>query len=280
MTTVLHLSDPHFGAHDDTIAETLLQHARNARPDVTILTGDLTMNARRSEMQLATRFVNSLPEPRMVLAGNHDIPGLNHLWLRLSRPFGRFQDAITRELEPSLAMKGLDIFSLNTNRAVGFHLDWSEGRVNMAQRMRLEQHFAKLPSPSPVRVLAMHHPVICPPDHPRALVKPLEPLQRSMAAARVDLALGGHFHRSYCLVMDVGFGWSSVVSQVSTACSLRTQREPQGFHLLEVDSGAMTCVRYAWDGSDFRVRDRIRTRRTSSGWELDVGVGVVPEGKS
>jgi len=270
MTTLLHMSDPHFGSHDSVIMKQVLGQARELHPSLTVVTGDFTMQGRRSEFRLAQEFIRGLPEPRLVLPGNHDVPAGNHLWQRFLSPYDRYREAIASDIEPGYSNDAIELVSLNTNRAWGFYLDWSEGRTNPLQRARLEEHFANFDRRPPLRVLAMHHPVICPPDHPRALVKPLAPLQKSIAHARVDLILGGHFHQSYCLTMDSDFGWSSVISQVSTACSVRTQNEPQGFHLLELQPARITCARYYWDQSCFRLRDRIATRLADKGWTLDL----------
>ena len=85
MRTVLHLSDLHFGRVDDSLVEPLIAAARTLAPDLVVVSGDFTQRARRREYREARTFLKRLPEPQLVVPGNHDIP----LW-DVIRRFGRF----------------------------------------------------------------------------------------------------------------------------------------------------------------------------------------------
>ena len=91
MMRILHLSDPHFGAADPLVASAFLAKAEKIAPDVTILSGDLTMRARWPELADAKAFVERLPRPRLVIPGNHDIPALNQPFDRFFAPFKRYR---------------------------------------------------------------------------------------------------------------------------------------------------------------------------------------------
>ncbi len=240
MIRLLHLSDPHFGAADPVVAETFLQRARELAPDLTLLSGDLTMRARRSELAAARKFVDALPEPRLVIPGNHDIPGLNHPYDRFVRPFRRYRNSFGEPLEPEYRIPGLHVVGLNSTRAFGFHADWSEGRLHAGQLQLAEFRFQN--GPPAFRVLMLHHPLLAPEGHGRAVVDPLPELLAVIGRQRVDLVLCGHFHRSHVATLGPDDSWNAVVSQAATVCSTRLQGEPQGFHEIRVSEASIGIV--------------------------------------
>jgi predicted MPP superfamily phosphohydrolase len=72
--TIAHISDLHFGRHDETAAERLLADVSKAQPNVVVVTGDLTQHARHRQFAAAHAFLEKLPRPIVVVPGNHDVP--------------------------------------------------------------------------------------------------------------------------------------------------------------------------------------------------------------
>jgi len=132
MIRILHLSDPHFGAADPAIATRFLAQARELAPDLTVLSGDLTMRARRRELIEARSFVEHLPRPRLVIPGNHDIPALNQPLQRIFAPFKRYRETFGDELEPVHTAPGLHVVSMNSSKAFNTSIDWSLGVLSDA----------------------------------------------------------------------------------------------------------------------------------------------------
>lgn len=265
MKRILHLSDPHFGAADSAIAEKFLEEAAALRPDLTLLSGDLTMRARRSELAAARDFVNRLPEPRLLIPGNHDIPLINHPFDRFFRSFRRYQEIFGQELEPELITAGVHVVSLNSSRAFGFHADWSEGRLSKRQLARMEEKFQNGP-PDHYRILMLHHPLLELQIAGRAVVKPLRDLMQAMETARVDLVLCGHFHRSQIHAAGLTDKWKSVISQAPTVCSTRLQGEPQGFHEIQIIPGRAGVVRHIYRDGLFVPAGTSDFTLGASGW--------------
>lgn len=275
MIRILHLSDPHFGAADSAVASAFLSHATELAPDLTVLSGDLTMRARRAELAAARQFVDGLPEPRFVIPGNHDIPATNQPLDRFFNPFRRYRQSFGKELEPTLATADLHVVSVNSNRAFGLHADWSEGILSAKQLGSIGARFTDA-SPTAARILVLHHPLLAPPGHGRAVVKPLPGFLQAVDRARVDLVLCGHFHRSHLATAGTLDGWKCVVSQAPTVCSTRLQGEPQGFHLIHLSSSRMEITPYAYDGSGFTPLLPVSFDRRESGWE-DCGSTITDE---
>jgi 3',5'-cyclic AMP phosphodiesterase CpdA len=55
--TIAHLSDLHFGRHDEAVAERLLVDIREAHPNIVMITGDLTQRARHRQFAAARAFL-------------------------------------------------------------------------------------------------------------------------------------------------------------------------------------------------------------------------------
>ncbi|MEQ1843832.1 MAG: metallophosphoesterase [Verrucomicrobiales bacterium] len=250
MTRIIHLSDPHFGAMDGSVENAFLDCAAAMKPDVTILSGDLTMSARRSELIAARAFVARLPLPHLVIPGNHDIPTINHPWDRFFHPFRRFQDFFGPTLEPELTVPGVHIISLNSSKPFGFHADWSEGRLTQQQLAALKARFDEAP-PLHRRILVLHHPLVELQLPGRAVVKPLKDLLEQIEIARVDVVMCGHFHRSQILLVGITDRWKAVLSQAPTVCSTRLQGEPQGFHELVITDNRIELIRHVYEDGEF-----------------------------
>jgi 3',5'-cyclic AMP phosphodiesterase CpdA len=265
MTRLLHLSDPHFGASDPAVAEAFLAHAAGMKPDITLVSGDLTMRARRSELDAARDFVNRLPSPRLVIPGNHDIPLINQPFDRFFHPFGRYQETFGEELEPELVDGNVRIISLNSSRAFGFHADWSEGRLSKRQLASIRR---RLPEPEPggLRVLMLHHPLLELNIPGREVVKPLAGLLRAIEDARVDVVLCGHFHRSQIHAAGLTDSWRAVISQAPTVCSTRLQGEPQGFHEIRHDGDRLEAAHHIYQDGGFVEAGVSVFSRNGTGW--------------
>ncbi|MEK7953422.1 metallophosphoesterase family protein [Luteolibacter soli] len=265
MTRLLHLSDPHFGAADEATARSFLDCAAELAPDLTVLSGDLTMRARRSELAAAKSFVDQLPQPHFVIPGNHDIPAFNQPFDRVFRPFRRYRETFGPDLEPILRKGSIEIVGLNSSRGIGPQLDWSKGILSQAQLQRAASRFA---SPSPgLRILTLHHPLLAPPDHRRDVVKPLPALVSLLTASHVDLVLCGHFHQSLIGIVGKDAKWSTIVSQAPTVCSTRLQGEPPGFHMIHHDGDSLRIVLHRFDQTRFIECSVMDFRRAGTGWQ-------------
>ena len=53
MTTVLQISDPHFGTERDQVVQALSRLAHQQVPDLVVLSGDITQRARHSQFEAA-----------------------------------------------------------------------------------------------------------------------------------------------------------------------------------------------------------------------------------
>lgn len=224
MTLLLQVSDPHFGTERPAVVAALEALVRAERPDVLLLTGDITQRARRSQFAAARAFVDRLQVPVLLaVPGNHDIPLFN-LPARLLRPYAGFVRAFGPDLEPEFENEAVLVLGLNTTRPWR-HVD---GELSTAQIERVAQRAeqAARAKPHQLRLVLVHQPlaVTQPQDAPNLLHGHAAALQR-WAAAGVHAVLGGHIHLPYVLQASAAPAPPLWVVQAGTALSHRVRSE-------------------------------------------------------
>jgi 3',5'-cyclic AMP phosphodiesterase CpdA len=231
---VAHLSDLHLGAHDPDAADSVAADVAAARPDLTVVTGDLTMRARPGEFRQARELLDRLPGPVLAVLGNHDVPLGS--WQRVLRPYDRWLNSIDADPEPIRRGEGVTALGLNSMP----WWRWKNGRVDDRQAGVVARTLGTVPN-GDVRVLALHHPPLA------TGTARLFGAARLLAAARharVDLVLAGHTH-----VPDVRVVGRQVFVVAGTATSRRTRGTPCSWSLISVDRGE-TVVRERHLGPD------------------------------
>ena len=68
MRTLVHLSDLHFGRVDQALLAPLRARVEALRPDLVVVSGDLTQRARSAQFKAARAWLDTLPGPRRCLA--------------------------------------------------------------------------------------------------------------------------------------------------------------------------------------------------------------------
>ncbi len=116
MSVLLQVSDPHFGTERTPVVEALVALAAQLRPDLVVLSGDITQRARAEQFSAARSAMDRLGAPLLALPGNHDI-ALFDLWSRLVRPYARYSAAFGHNLAPVFASHDLLVVGVNTTRA-------------------------------------------------------------------------------------------------------------------------------------------------------------------
>lgn len=260
MTRILHLSDIHFGAVDDRLVQPMLDLAHELRPDVTVVSGDLTQRARPQQFAAARAFLDQLPAPVLCVPGNHDMP-LWNLALRLITPFSRYRRAMGDELEPCLTLPGAVIQGLNTANP----LVWKSGRLRPASVDRLKRRFAADP-PGAMRIAVMHHAPVPAADGTPADMARFPAVLAALADAGADLVLSGHTHMPHAGFAETAAG--VLFLQAGTAISTRLKTDTNDFALIEIGPDAVT--QHAWlapRGEAFTAAPPARFLKTAMRWQ-------------
>ena len=227
MSVLLQISDTHFGTEQPQVVEALVALAAQQRPDVVVLSGDITQRARPAQFRAAKAFVDRLGAPVLAIPGNHDIALLD-LWARLARPYARYAAVFGQALEPVHSTQDLLVIGVNTTRA------WrhKNGEVSTAQIDRVAKLLTAA-SPRQLRVVVVHQPAAVTQDRDRPnLLRGHRAATQAWSAAGADLVMGGHIHLPYTLALQ-GLARQLWVVQAGTAVSSRTRPNvPNSVNLL------------------------------------------------
>jgi 3',5'-cyclic AMP phosphodiesterase CpdA len=227
MTVLLHISDTHFGTEQPPLVDALVTLAAQQRPDLVVLSGDITQRARPSQFRAAKAFVERLGAPILAVPGNHDI-ALFDLWSRFRHPYDRYTRVFGTNLEPVHVSPDLLVIGVNTTRA------WrhKNGEVSPAQIDRVARLLSTARRQQ-LRLVVVHQPVAVAEAEERAnLLRGHDAALRAWSAAGADLVLGGHIHLPYTLAVQ-GLPRRLWVLQAGTAVSSRTRPEaPNSVNIL------------------------------------------------
>lgn len=167
---------------------------RDRRPDLVVVSGDLTQRAKPVQFRQALRFLEGLGPPFLAVPGNHDVP-MYRAWERLLDRYGAYRRHFSRDLEPSYRDVEMEVVGFNT----AYNLTIADGRFTPGQLAAAGDRFhADGGSESggrPVRVAVAHHPMAALPELMgwRTVRRSGEALE-AFAEAGVDLVLSGHVH--------------------------------------------------------------------------------------
>jgi 3',5'-cyclic AMP phosphodiesterase CpdA len=221
-TTILHLSDTHFGTEQPPAVQALQRFVRAQAPALAILSGDLTQRATAAQFAAARAFVDGLGIATVLaIPGNHDIP-LFDLAQRLGAPYARYAAAFGTDREPVHRGDGVLVACVDTTRP------WrhKNGEVSAAQVARTEALLRAAPV-EVLRLVVTHQPVAVLTRADRAnLLRGREHAVRRWAAAGADLVLAGHIHLPFvCPLREHVAGLAREVHAVNagTAVSRRVR---------------------------------------------------------
>ena len=246
---LLQISDMHFGTEQPPVVQALRAMAIAQRPDVLVVSGDITQRAREAQFRNARQFCDSLQVAQMLaLPGNHDIPLLN-LFSRALRPYAAYLRWFGPTLEPAISLPSLCLIGVKTTRR------WRHKNGEVSDRQiadvstRLRQASA-----GQLRVVVVHQPVHVLRDsdeHDR--LRNWQPALQAWSAAGADIVMGGHIHLPYVCEMPAQTGglvrrlWCV---QAGTAVSSRIRQEaPNSVNLIDYrpENGLGGCRVERWD---------------------------------
>lgn len=256
MARIVHLSDLHFGAHDERLVEAVARDVDAHRPDLLVISGDFTQRARTEQFREACKFLEELREHGhevLGVPGNHDVP-LYDVLRRFLSPLARYRRFIDESLCPFVELKGIAVLGINTARSLTF----KDGRINKEQVAFIRETFARA-APRAMRILVTHHPLFSMQvgsEVERAIGRQDLALD-AIDDAGVDMVLAGHHHHASSqdaseLVTRAG---GVLVVQAGTATSTRVREQEQSYNVIDLRDGQAEIAVHAWDGNEFRATE-------------------------
>ena len=244
MRTLIHVSDLHFGRIDPALIPPLLQSICSVRPDLVVVSGDLTQRARTREFVAARKFLDAIPFPQIVVPGNHDVP-LHNVFARLFRMLDRFRRYIAENLEPWYVDDEIAVAGVNTTRA----LTGKNGRISRSQVKQLRRRFAAV-SPGHIKIVVTHHPFDLPPGvkGERVILRSRLAMQ-ALSEIGVDILLAGHFHVAGTIQATTRYKidhYAALIVSAGTTTSTRGRGQSNSFNVNRIEHDNVAVTQYHW----------------------------------
>jgi 3',5'-cyclic AMP phosphodiesterase CpdA len=258
MTTILHVSDLHFGrpavleqidAIERAIAKRLF--------DVIAASGDFSQRARAGEFQRAAVFLRDARRfcPVITVPGNHDVAW----WFAPvgigdeAKVYENYRTYIADDLEPTLEVPGAFLVGLNTSHGVTARTltlnprDISIiGDLTRAQIRGLEKRLAQAPS-GDAKVVVMHHNPVAGELSQRHGLKHAHRILNTFADLGVELVLCGHDHQEAVNFIEHPRK-GVVVSTAGTVSNRSRGGRPSSYNVITIEPQSITVVTFIWDG--------------------------------
>lgn len=266
MRTLVHLSDLHFGSVDERLLDPLRRQIEAIDPHLVVISGDLTQRARSEQFEQARDFLDQLPQPQLVVPGNHDVP-LYNPFKRFVNPLKNYRRHITADLEPFYCDEEIAVAGINTARSLTF----KDGRINQEQMALLEERFNALDEPI-TKIVVTHHPFDLPPSEGDGdLVHRAGKAMKVFSACGADVLLSGHMHMSHAGSTATRYllgGYAALAIQAGTATSTRERGEANSFNAIHIDRDEVRLEGYRWQegAGAFAIAVRKTFVRDAQGW--------------
>ena len=266
MRRIVHLSDLHFGRVDPELLEPLRSRVRQIEPHLVVVSGDLTQRAKPEQFRQAKQFLDSLPQPQVVVPGNHDVPLFN-VFQRLLTPLGKYKRIVNPDVEPEYIDDEIAVIGVNTARS----LVWKDGSINKRQVERVRSRICDLDA-RVAKIVVTHHPFDVPEDHNEAeIVDKAAKAMKVFAECGADILLSGHLHKTHTTHSAERYkipGHSALIVQAGTATSTRGRGEANSFNALHITADEVKIERWEWNSHSkvFELGPSERFLHAPDGW--------------
>jgi 3',5'-cyclic AMP phosphodiesterase CpdA len=278
VTTVLHVSDLHFGrpASSERL-ESLRELIVEIAPDVVAISGDLTQRCTKKEFTQARGYLDKIGRvaPYVVIPGNHDIRWLGAVARNLGGLFrkqahnfkySRYTRYISENLSPSLEVPGAVIAGLNTAHGITrgsvtkrFRDLGVIGYVKHADIERVREVFASA-APDAARIVMIHHNPIRGELTGRHGLANTEQALHAFASVGAELILCGHDHLQAIHTVERGVH-GLVISTAGTISNRLRPGRASSFNLVNIDESNLRITTYAWQDDEGFTPSEARSYR-------------------
>jgi 3',5'-cyclic AMP phosphodiesterase CpdA len=182
---IIHISDIHCSITPEflpDILSTAIDEINKAKPDLVIVTGDLTLEGFPHEFNMAKNYLSKIKAEKLIGVGNHDYRSTGYL--------------ITNKMFPRpnvIKKDNVVVFYLSTARP-----DRDIGEVGYRQAQSLERELIKKYK-NKFKIVTLHHHLVPVPDTglEENVISDAGDVLKSLTNAKVDLILAGHRHRPW-----------------------------------------------------------------------------------
>lgn len=185
---IMHISDLHFGMNNPNLISVFLQEVEELKPEIIIISGDLTQRAMTEQFEAYVAFAEQLPGIILPVPGNHDIPLHPHqIFSRLFFPFKQYTHYVHSDNQVQFKNDRVRILGVNSVNPYRV----TRGRLSTDTMRHIQSYFAE-PFDG-LNILFFHHNF----DKLEGAHKPLENFQELidyLKDSTIDIVCAGHSH--------------------------------------------------------------------------------------
>lgn len=229
---IMHISDLHFGMHQEHIIKFFLDDVTVFKPEIILISGDITQRATHSQYQLFADFLTCISAKTLVVPGNHDISLYNFL-SRISSPFARYKSYVTPNLIAQTKndfVRILGVNSVNPYRA-------KNGKLSASTMDEIRTYF-QTPF-SGLNILFFHHNF----DYLEGLHKPLEnyaDFLNYLKESSIDVVCTGHSHYAHISFIEKNNQYPCALLHAGTLLCQRSKDHLNSYYQIEINEKRCT----------------------------------------
>lgn len=257
MTSIIHISDLHCnksrygktGFQPEKLKLCIIE-INKIKPDVVVVTGDLTMFGFEDEFKNAKTYLSKIKTELLVIPGNHD-----------SRLCGYdYYDKYFGYGNTSLELPGISLIGIDTTIP-----DLDEGSVGRGKLRWLVNEIKKMPSDN-FKIVAMHHHLIPVPHtgRERSTISDGGTVMEALIRAGVDLVLCGHKHTPYSWLINN----LAVINAGSVSATKLRAKIKNSYNIIEIKNDLIEIFLKEF-GKKQKLMVRYRKLETNMGLKLD-----------
>jgi Icc protein len=233
---IAHISDLHCGSlhFQPDLLERAIEEINGLRPEVTVVSGDLTTDGFKPEYEMAREYLDRIDcQELIVVPGNHDSRNVGYV--HFEELFGPRTRTVHKE--------GVSIVALDSSEP-----DLDHGQIGRNRYHGIKDDFARK---ADLRIVVIHHHLLPVPGtgRERNIVYDAGDLLEVLLRCDVNLVLSGHKHVPYAWKLEDLF-----VVTAGTVSSLRLRGHTRPcYNIIEIGSEIVRISRkYPFD-----VREQI-----------------------
>lgn len=245
---LVHISDLHFGMHRQELIEPFLRHLAQIKPDIVIISGDLTQRATPEQFLLFNDFLQKLPGIILTVPGNHDIPLYpSQFFIRMFDAFRYYKKYVNAKLTVSFANEEVRILGVNSVNPYRI----KKGRLSSDTMNLIESFFSK--QFTGLNILFFHHNF----DRFEGTHKPLENYEQLINYTKtspINIICAGHSHYANINIIEKNSNGACVFLHAGSLLCTRSKDGLNSYSLVETNKLTCDVKLFAYEDKHFNLQ--------------------------
>ncbi len=254
MTKIIHISDLHVRGplYSEKYEDNVVNYINEAKPDLVIVTGDLTDFGLVHEYRNAISFLKKIKSKLLVVPGNHDAKNLGYVLF----------EKIFGDRNPFIKIGDMCIQGVDSSEP-----DIDDGHIGRLAYDIIRKNFAQCKG---FKIIALHHHLVPVPGTGRERNIPVDAgdFLKVLIELRVGLVLAGHKHVPWLWNLN-----GMLILHAGTATTMRLKAGIKAsFNTIDISKDEITITRvYSSDLKERAIyRGKLPSPSEFGSWEIEV----------